>query len=227
MKVAQLCGFIFLFGSLSCVQERGEATAPSDALTTRTAALEQAREPVDRRAEALWQAIQQSADAKQRVRLFVRVEGDRAPLRTFVTARGAHIAYEYTLLPDVVAVREFPMSQLDDLTRIKGVTELLPDGTKHAIMTESLGQIQGDPATMVGLSDGSGVIVCVLDTGINKTHPAFAGALVAEKDFSNGDDDATDDQGHGSHVSGTVLSRDLTWVRLSWNDGMTLLPDRA
>ena len=142
MKVAQLCGFIFLFGSLSCVQERGEATAPSDALTTRTAALEQAREPVDRRAEALWQAIQQSAAAKQRVRLFVRVEGDRAPLRTFVTARGAHIAYEYTLLPDVVAVREFPMSQLDDLTRIKGVTELLPDGTKHAIMTESLGQIQ-------------------------------------------------------------------------------------
>jgi len=53
--------------------------------------------------------------------------------------------------------------------------------------------------------EGSGVVVAVVDTGVDSTHPLFAGKLVAGYDFANDDPDPFDDQGHGTHVAGIVL----------------------
>ncbi|MEZ4711004.1 MAG: S8 family serine peptidase [Caldilineaceae bacterium] len=68
-------------------------------------------------------------------------------------------------------------------------------------------------------SQGAGVVVAVLDTGIELNHPAFAGALVAGYDFidddaipaeeKNGVDDDADGHideayGHGTHVAGII-----------------------
>lgn len=54
---------------------------------------------------------------------------------------------------------------------------------------------------------GTGVVVAVLDTGATFNHPDLQGAFVSRgKDFINGDDDATDDHGHGTHVSGTIAA---------------------
>src|SRR5690606_13285050 len=68
------------------------------------------------------------------------------------------------------------------------------------------------PAELAGFSDGAGVRVCVLDSGINQTHPAFAGAIAAQHDFVNDDAIAQDDHGHGSNVAGIVASRDATYA---------------
>jgi len=53
--------------------------------------------------------------------------------------------------------------------------------------------------------DGAGVIVGVLDTGIDGKHPAFAGKILAYKDFTaDATVEPTDTQGHGTHVAGSI-----------------------
>ena len=50
---------------------------------------------------------------------------------------------------------------------------------------------------------GKGVKVAVVDTGIDETHPDFAGRIMATKSFVGGT--ALDDNGHGTHVASTIL----------------------
>ncbi|MBL8520656.1 MAG: S8 family serine peptidase, partial [Betaproteobacteria bacterium] len=67
--------------------------------------------------------------------------------------------------------------------------------------------------------DGSGVAVAVLDTGIDNTHPAFAGVNLVERDFTgSGNGDA---HGHGTHCAGTVFGRDVGGRRIGVARGVT------
>lgn len=50
----------------------------------------------------------------------------------------------------------------------------------------------------------STVIVAVLDSGINTSHPEFAGKLVPGLDVLNNDNDPADDRFHGTQVSGVI-----------------------
>lgn len=50
----------------------------------------------------------------------------------------------------------------------------------------------------------SGIIVAVLDSGINFNHPEFSGRVLPGYDFINNDADPTDDHGHGSHTAGII-----------------------
>src|SRR6266851_3281771 len=59
---------------------------------------------------------------------------------------------------------------------------------------------------------GDGVVVAVLDTGIDKSHPAFAGVDIIEKDFSGSGDG--DRHGHGTHCAGTIFGRDVNGKRI-------------
>jgi len=60
---------------------------------------------------------------------------------------------------------------------------------------------------------GEGVTVAVLDTGLAE-HPAFAKVEVERKNFIGGDDDAPDDNGHGTHCAGTIFGADVDGVRI-------------
>ena len=51
---------------------------------------------------------------------------------------------------------------------------------------------------------GAGVTAYVIDTGIRFSHNEFGGRATSGFDFVDGDDDATDCNGHGTHVSGTI-----------------------
>ncbi len=53
-------------------------------------------------------------------------------------------------------------------------------------------------------STGAGVDAYVIDTGILTTHPDFGGRAVHGTDAIDGDANATDCNGHGTHVSGTI-----------------------
>ncbi|HEX8463401.1 MAG TPA: S8 family serine peptidase [Abditibacterium sp.] len=59
---------------------------------------------------------------------------------------------------------------------------------------------------------GEGIVVAVLDTGIDAAHPAFAGVEIVQRDFTGeGDGDA---HGHGTHCAGTILGRDCDGQRI-------------
>ena len=55
--------------------------------------------------------------------------------------------------------------------------------------------------------DGTGVVVAIVDTGIDMDHPALPN-LTSGYDFVNNDADPDDDNGHGTHVAGVVGSND-------------------
>ncbi|MDQ7028692.1 MAG: S8 family peptidase [Ardenticatenia bacterium] len=55
-------------------------------------------------------------------------------------------------------------------------------------------------------SRGDGVIVAVVDTGIDVEHPEFAGKLVPGYDFARDDAEPDDEDGHGTHVAGIVAA---------------------
>ncbi|AUX41611.1 peptidase S8 [Sorangium cellulosum] len=67
--------------------------------------------------------------------------------------------------------------------------------------------------------DGAGVVVAVLDTGIDGKHAAFQGVTLVQKDFSGSGDG--DKNGHGTHVAGTIFGRDVNGTRIGVARGVT------
>jgi len=74
--------------------------------------------------------------------------------------------------------------------------------TDESKQTYGLQKIKAQSAWEQGLT-GKGVIVGVIDTGIDETHPDLAGKVILNKDFTK-DGNTTDHHGHGTHVSGTI-----------------------
>ncbi|HEY9854918.1 MAG TPA: S8 family peptidase [Stenomitos sp.] len=57
------------------------------------------------------------------------------------------------------------------------------------------------------LSTGSpNTVLAIVDTGVDYTHPDLAGRVLKGHDFVNNDDDAMDDQGHGTHCAGIAAA---------------------
>jgi subtilisin family serine protease len=68
---------------------------------------------------------------------------------------------------------------------------------------------------------GAGITVAVLDTGIDRSHSAFAGVTIIEKDFTGTGDGDT--HGHGTHCAGTILGRDVDGVHIGVARGVDKL----
>ena len=68
---------------------------------------------------------------------------------------------------------------------------------------------------------GKGIVVAVLDTGIDRTHPAFTHVKLVEKNFTS--DPPNDLNGHGTHCAGTIFGQNVNNVRI----GVAPSVDRA
>jgi len=119
----------------------------------------------------------------------------------------AKIRKKFDVMPAVIAsMDEKWMAKIKAKKNVVGVYE---DFKVQAVLDNSIPKISADLVQNTGLL-GTGVNVCIIDTGVDDSHPALS-ALLAEHDFVNNDNDATDDQGHGTHVAGIVGSNDSTY----------------
>ncbi|HET7457809.1 MAG TPA: S8 family serine peptidase [Gemmatimonadaceae bacterium] len=56
---------------------------------------------------------------------------------------------------------------------------------------------------------GAAVVIGSIDTGVDFSHPEFTGRLIAGKDWYNNDNDPADDEGHGTHTTGTMAGTNV------------------
>ncbi|MEU4743977.1 S8 family serine peptidase [Actinosynnema sp. NPDC023658] len=127
---------------------------------------------------------------------------DGAALR----AAGAHVTRELPAV-DAVAVRAVKTeaaAAFHSLVDDPGVEKVWLDGIRHPSLDRSTAQIGAPTAWQAGYT-GQGVKVAVLDGGVDGAHPDLAGKEVAERNFTD-DPDATDVDGHGTHVASTIAS---------------------
>jgi subtilisin family serine protease len=65
--------------------------------------------------------------------------------------------------------------------------------------------LDADEDNIAGYAVGGGdVVIGSIDTGVDMTHVEFTGRLIAGQDWYNNDTNPTDDDGHGSHTTGTM-----------------------
>jgi len=132
-------------------------------------------------------------------------------------------AYNYARLPDTYGDYKAPfmykyVADKQPVFRRAAYTSEYPDGAEppgflHSVGAESPGQWHRDEMDMERawpISTGEGVVVAVVDTGIDISHPAFAGRISAKSynAFTDkvGLENVRDDLGHGTHVSGIIAA---------------------
>ncbi len=131
------------------------------------------------------------------------VELTARPMRTIVTARrgtAASVAASLRADPRVLAV--VPDARLE-------LTDWPADGSPSDTLygdQADLTQI-GVPAAWRSTRGDPAIVVAVLDSGVDLTHPDLEGvAVVSPRNVVWNSGDISDDVGHGTHVTGTILA---------------------
>lgn len=96
------------------------------------------------------------------------------------------------------------------------VAKIDVDEPIRGALMQAVPAISGDLAKTQYPTTGKNVVVAVIDSGVDFTHPSLAGSKVAEHCFTNGDclpsrtDESTsgaDEAGHGTEVTGVIRSK--------------------
>jgi len=79
--------------------------------------------------------------------------------------------------------------------------------------TENISILVNDSGPFIGTSityqsgyDGSGIIISIIDTGIDLNHPDLDGQIIGGYDFVDNDEMPEDINGHGTQVAGIIVS---------------------
>lgn len=160
-----------------------------------------------------------AARAQGRVSVLVYLEEQpgkadtRNSVRAFAQQNQAVVKHEYrSVLPNVINLRNLPEGQIKALLQMPGVTRVELDEYHPNLVNlhDATPLVRGlqSQISAAGFSvDGTGVRVCVADTGIDSDHIMYADRIdsTAGYDFYNNDSNPEDDNGHGSHVSGIAV----------------------
>jgi len=146
-----------------------------------------------------------------RVSVFVRMtQGQSAENRANVAAQatnnGGTSRTFPTALPDVINLRNIPQNVVEVLENLPGVESVETDVYQNFLaLHDGVPLINAAQDQLINLGytdvDGSGVRVCVVDTGIRADHVVFENRVdtTTGYDFYSDDSDPADDNGHGTH----------------------------
>lgn len=151
--------------------------------------------------------------AAENNKLDVFISFDKIPgpnERAIVNQAGGVIRYNYTIVPAIAA--SIPETAVQGLLNNPRVRSIELDGIVYAVDVE-LDNTWGVKRIGAGTvhtsgNKGTGVKVAVIDSGVDYTHPDLLGRVAGGYDFVNSDTDPMDDNGHGTHVAGTVAALD-------------------
>jgi subtilisin len=129
----------------------------------------------------------------------------------FVRGRDGAVQRTFNIVPAIAA--RVPARALGDLQNNPRVATVELDGvfTADDVTTElnntwGVKQI-GAGTVQANGNTGLGVKVAVIDSGVNCGHVELAGHCGGGWDFVNNDNNPADDNGHGTHVAGTIAAR--------------------
>jgi serine protease len=108
--------------------------------------------------------------------------------------------------------------EVEDLQSLPDVRFVEPDREVHLLDMEANQQMQQTPYGIIAVDAprvwakvrGEGIRVGIIDTGIDMTHPDLAAAYRGGWNFIASNDSPFDDNGHGTHVAGTIAAADNT-----------------
>mgnify|MGYP001810120737 FL=1 len=123
-----------------------------------------------------------------------------------VRAFGGSVSHVYQIVPAIAAT--VPQAALYGLSHNPRILRIDPDLTVQALGEEipwGIARIGATEARTAGAS-GATIKVAVLDTGIDFSHEDLTGHTSAGYDFVNEDGNPMDDDGHGTHVAGTIAA---------------------
>jgi len=112
-----------------------------------------------------------------------------------------------SIIPVIAA--DLPLQAAEALRRNPHVAYVEPDGVVWALEEQTPWGVAKVGAPQVwAQTTGSGILVAVLDTGVDMDHPDLAGRIFSGTRTIDAGTSFEDDNGHGTHVAGTILAVD-------------------
>ncbi len=144
--------------------------------------------------------------ALQRQRAAAAILGVASQLQGRAIARGDVIVREYAQVFHGFAARLSAVEQAR-VRQLPDVAAVVPDTEVRAVLADSVPLVRAPDVWSSSGYRGAGVMIAVVDTGVDYTHGDLGACLgglckvVGGYDFVNGDADPRDDHGHGTHVA--------------------------
>ncbi|TFD50121.1 serine protease [Cryobacterium sp. Hh11] len=174
-----------------------QAASPAAMLAASAQGAAMAADPADPRQSVIVQAASSAAGVA------LAEAQSRAGVRIDNRYRAAFAGFSAELTAAQIAhLRSSPLVERVELDTATHIDTLQPDAPW------GLDRIDQHSSALSGTYDygtsGAGVTVYVIDSGIRLTHTEFGGRATSGYDFVDDDSDASDCNGHGTHVSGTI-----------------------
>jgi hypothetical protein len=116
-----------------------------------------------------------------------------------------HGVITYEFLSGYGAAVDIRVSNIKALSEEAAIEFVEEDGVCHITLSQSIPLINADDVWALGY-DGTGVTVCIIDTGVDPNHCDFpSGKIVGWADYILGGSSPYDDHGHGTHVASTAV----------------------
>ncbi len=148
---------------------------------------------------------------------FTQFSNDLSKLETRLAARAS------STLPSIKMKREYhkaffgaslsvPRGMLPAIGKIDYVKKIHFDKKVKAYLNVSVPLIRADEVHNKFGTKGQGIVIGIIDSGIDYMHPALGGGfgpgfkVIGGYDFVNDDADPIDDNNHGTHVAGIVAA---------------------